>query len=703
MAGIFGRAFGMAMIGLALWAAPLAAQGTPPAAADARVPTVQQALDIATLANPVISPDGRRIVYEQTRTNWTSNSFEIDLWIADANGQNRHRLTTAANSNVAAAWSPDGRSIAFLSDRPAALPKSPANRRQLWVMQADGGEAQQVTRFENGVNSFAWAPDSKRLGVISNRETPDDLKNRKESYGDYQIVRGDYAAAQLWLVEIAVPDAAGRTPTAPAPRALTNGRDFNVDNFDWSPDGTRIAFASTRDPDIISGVTGKIQTVDLASGKITLLVDDKGPHDNPHWSPDGKMIAFETSNGSPDYYYANGRIAVVPASGGTPRIVSESFDEDAHLIEWNSRGIWFQALARMESGLFRIDPATSAVTRVALAGTPIARGFTFARTGPEIAYIGADANRFPEVYAATLGKGSPVQITRGGEQFAGFELARRSVVSWKSSDGTTIEGVLYTPANLDPKKRYPLLVVIHGGPTGIDVPVIGPDRYYPVERFVAKGAVVLKPNYRGSAGYGAAFRALNVRNLGVGDYQDVISGVDALVAKGLVDPARVGAMGWSQGGYISAFIATASDRFRAVSVGAGISDWLTYYANTDITPFTPQYLKATPWDDPEIYRKTSPISYLKTARTPTLIQHGSEDHRVPIANAYELRQALEDKGVPVKMVVYQGFGHPINKPKQQRAVIEENENWFGHYIFGAPLAPDLKPDAAKTDKDSAGK
>jgi dipeptidyl aminopeptidase/acylaminoacyl peptidase len=217
------------------------------------------------------------------------------------------------------------------------------------------------------------------------------------------------------------------------------------------------------------------------------------------------------------------------------------------------------------------------------------------------------------------------------------------------------------------------------------------DRTYPVEHFIAKGALVLRPNYRGSAGYGEAFRSLNVRNLGVGDYADVISGVDYLIAQGFVDKDRVGAMGWSEGGYISAFITTSSDRFKAVSVGAGISDWMTYYANTDITPFTRQYLQATPWDDPEIYKKTSPISYIKTAKTPTLIQQGGADKRVPVADSFELRQALEDKGVPVKLVIYDGFGHPINKPKQQRAVMEENENWFDHYIWGEPLAPALTP------------
>jgi dipeptidyl aminopeptidase/acylaminoacyl peptidase len=315
-----------------------------------------------------------------------------------------------------------------------------------------------------------------------------------------------------------------------------------------------------------------------------------------------------------------------------------------------------------------------------------------------VAYRGAGPNQYGEIYASPVGAPAPVQLTHAGDQLSGFKLARREVVHWKSGDGTEIEGVLLKPANFDPAKKYPLLVVIHGGPTGIDMPSVSADRYYPTERFVARGALVLRPNYRGSAGYGEAFRSLNVRNLGVGDYADVISGVDSLIAQGFVDKDRVGAMGWSEGGYISAFITASSDRFKAVSVGAGISDWMTYYVNTDITPFTPQYLHANPWEDAAVYEKTSPIHYIDKAKTPTLIQHGSADRRVPIANAYELRQALEDRGVPVKMVVYDGFGHPINKPKQQRAVMEENENWFNHYIWGDPLAPALTPLKTASEK-----
>ncbi len=335
-------------------------------------------------------------------------------------------------------------------------------------------------------------------------------------------------------------------------------------------------------------------------------------------------------------------------------------------MRWGRKGIYFAALQRTAAHLFSIDPATRLITRVSAPEDHAFTSFTFTRDFKHVAMLEAGSNSSSEVAVSALDLFEQTRLTRLGEQFSRFQTGTRELVHWKSVDGTLIEGVLIKPAGFDPSKKYPVLAA---------------DRYYPVEEFVAKGALVLRPNYRGSAGYGEKFRALNVRNLGIGDSWDVLSGVDYLVAKGWADPDRVGVMGWSQGGYISAFLATSSDRFRAVSVGAGISDWTAYYVSTDIHPFTRQYLKATPWDDPDIYRKTSPISNVNHARTPTLIQHGELDKRVPIANAYELEQALRDRDVPVRMVVYKGFGHSIDKPKQQRAVMQENLDWFNRWLW----------------------
>ena len=317
-----------------------------------------------------------------------------------------------------------------------------------------------------------------------------------------------------------------------------------------------------------------------------------------------------------------------------------------------------------------------------LESTPVAFGFSFDRGFEKVAYVGSSPSAYPEACLAATRGGAVTRLSTLSEQLRDFTLGTSEVVSWKSQDGTPIEGVLRKPAGWKPG-RSPLLVLVHGGPTGTSRPtLVGGTYVYPVEQFLAKGALILDPNYRGSAGYGEAFRSRNVRNLGVGDAWDVLTGIDQLVKQGLVDPARIGVMGWSQGGYISAFLATHdAARFRAVSVGAGISNWVTYYVNTDIHPFTRQYLEATPWDDMEVYRKTSPMTYIKNAKVPVLIQHGDGDKRVPLPNAYELYQGLVDQGVKAKLVVFKGFGHGLNKPKAVRAALEQNLEWFSEHVL----------------------
>jgi dipeptidyl aminopeptidase/acylaminoacyl peptidase len=655
--------------------------------------TIDEALEAPQIGGLALSPDGQRVVYDVTRTNWKANAFEHDLWIADRSGKSI-LLTTQMKTSSGAKWSPDGRWIAFLSDRPGQIAETKADTMQLYVIDPTGGEARQVTKLEDGVSGFEWAPDSKHIGFTAKDEESKAEKDRKERYGDYTVVYADERMTHLWTIDLASTPAGNKALEA---TRITEGA-FSVQGFSWSPDGTRIAFAASKDSELRNNGSTTVYVVSVADKKVTKLVTTPGPNTNPQFSPDGTQVAFVTADGAKNFFYSNQKIGVVSATGGTPKVVSGDFDEDARLIQWSDGGIYFSASKKTAAHLYRLDVASGAVTQVTHPDDVVAQGFSFSKDFSEVGYRGAVPNGRGEIYLApTSGSGATIQVTHLSDKMKQFTLARREVIQWKSGDGTTIEGVLYKPVDFDAKKKYPLLVVIHGGPTGVDQPVIQWDRYYPIEQFVAKGALVLRPNYRGSAGYGAKFRALNVRNLGVGDYADVISGVDYLIAQGFVDKDRVGSMGWSEGGYISAFITASSDRFKAVSVGAGISDWMTYYVNTDITPFTRQYLQATPWDDPEIYKKTSPITYIAKAKTPTLIQQGDKDKRVPVPDSFELRQALEDKGIPVKMVLYHGFGHPVDKPKEQRAVMEENLHWFGHYIWGEPFVDGIGPGAAPLD------
>nr|HEV7952675.1 S9 family peptidase [Candidatus Acidoferrales bacterium] len=662
--------------------------------APAGAPTINQSLEMRSAGSPRISPDGRWVAYEVTHTNWESNAFERELWLADTTSPRRIRLTSSKGSSYDAHWSPDGKWIAFLSNRPPLLAGAKENKSQIYLISSSGGEARELTKVETGVNSFSWAPDGHSIAYTATDPPTKARKDRDEKYGEIQVISSDYSMTHLWTISVAAGDLpdAGDTSHTNNPRQLTEGNSYTVGSFAWSPDSTRIAFSAQRDPDLGSAETADIYVVTAADRAVKKIVSTPGPDTDPVWSPDGAEIAYQTADGNEYSFYTNHKIAVVSAGGGTPRVITGKFDEDAAPITWSADGIYFAALQKTYAHLFLVNPKTGAIERVSAPDNFIAQQFSFTHDFRQAAFVGAADNAYPEIYVSAVKPFAPHAVTAIGDQQKGFHTARRERIEWTSPDGNAkIEGILIKPADWDPNKKYPLLVIIHGGPTGVDRTSLAADRYYPMEIFAAKGALILRPNYRGSAGYGEAFRSLNVRDLGTGDYADVISGVDYLISKGWVDRDKVGAMGWSEGGYISAFITTSSDRFRAVSVGAGISDWMTYYVNTDIHPFTRQYMHATPWDDPEIYRKASPITYVKkgVTKTPTLIQHGGSDRRVPLPNGFELYQALQDVGAPVRMVVYPTFGHPINKPKQQRSVMEENLHWFAHWIWGEPLTEEI--------------
>ncbi len=652
-----------------------------PTALPKGTPTVDQVLSLNRVASPEISPDGRWVAYTVRQTNWDENAYETQIWLADtmasSSSSATRQLTNAKKSSQSPAWSPDGSRLAFISDR--------TDKRQIYMIDPQAGESDALTSLEDGVDRFAWSPDGKSIAYTATEPKPAAIKDREKKYGELQVVEQDYRMTHLFVIDIGTR----------ATRTLTSGP-FTVGSFEWSPDGRTIAFDHRVNSSPGSSRSADISIVTVADATVRKLVTQDGPDEHPVWSPDGSRIAFETSMANPAFYYTNGLIATVPANGGTPTILSSSFDEDPSIVAWKPNGIFFSASQRTYSYLYRLDPDTKTVTKMSPVDQTVNSGFSMTKDGSAYACLRADAKAMSEVYVTYVPSGSSrtaegKKITDMNAQAASWATGTLEVVSWKSQDGAAIEGVLHKPIDFDPSRKYPLLVVIHGGPTGVSRAVPVTSTIYPIDVWVPRGVLVLEPNYRGSAGYGEKFRALNVRNLGVGDAWDVLSGVDSLIARGIVDPAKVGVMGWSQGGYISAFLATHdAERVKAISVGAGISDWMTYYVNTDIHPFTRQYLKATPWDDPGIYAKTSPITYIKQARTPTLIQHGATDQRVPLPNAYELYQGLLDNKVPTKLIVYQGFGgigHGPSKPKSHRATMEHNLEWFDQYLFQPATKP----------------
>ncbi|MBI1765554.1 MAG: S9 family peptidase [Acidobacteria bacterium] len=650
------------------------------AAQQRRVPTVDDLINVKAAGGAQISPDGKWVAYTVNETDWKQDAFVTHVWLVNTTGGKPFQLTRGEKGCGNPQWSPDGAWLAFTSNRVG-------DKNQLFVIRPDGGEATQLTKAENGVNGYAWSRDGKSIAYTASDADSKAAKERQEYLGGFEVVRKEYAFAQLWTLEVA---AALNAPVTGTQR--TKNKDYTIGGFEWSPDGSRIAFSATVNADLINGGTADVYVLTLADNAAKKIVALAGPDNSPHWSPDGKQLVFSSAMGNPKFFHANSRLALVFADGGTPRSLTDAFDEQPGFVEWNGDGIYFSGAQKTASHLFRLDPASGKFTRLSAPDNLMANGFSFTTDGKQFAFTSPAPASLSEVFLSSTASFTPRKLTSMTEQVANYTLASREVISWPSKDGATIEGILIKPADFDPNKKYPLLCVIHGGPTGVDRRTLLDARYYPADIWAAKGALVLKVNYRGSAGYGEKFRLLNVRNLGVGDAWDVLSGVDYLIGKGWVDGNRVGCMGWSQGGYISAFLTTSSDRFKAISVGAGISNWATYYYNTDITPFTIQYLGHDPADDPAIYAKTSPMTYIKQAKTPTLIQHGEFDKRVPIPNAYELRQGLEDRGVPVEMVVYKGYGHGITKPKSMRAVMQHNLGWFNHYIFGEPLPDFSKPE-----------
>jgi dipeptidyl aminopeptidase/acylaminoacyl peptidase len=532
------------------------------------VGTFKEALSMESVGGVAISPDGSTVAYTVRRTVWEDNGYDTEIWIARAGGEPYQLTRTAEGSSGSPSWSPDGRWLAFTANR--------GDRNQVHLISPQGGEAFAVTELSEGVSGYAWSPQGDRLLLRVREPQPDDAKTRQEMYGDFAFDDEQGPSTHLWMMDV---DAHGE---ASEPVRLTEG-DYHVGGGEWSPDGASIAYVRQPDPALLSSFETDIYILDVASRESRALVVGSGSDDGPTWSPDGAWILFSEYDRDPEsVFYLNGELARIPSSGGDIEVLSRDFDENMNVVAWGAQGVRFVAGARTGRKLYTFNPDTRAVTEMPLP-VHVVGSVSFTPDGRAMAFTGQGTDDFTEVYhVASVGRSDAEKLTDMTAQLDGWDVGTREVITWTSEDGAEIEGVLHKPSDYDPAKRYPLLVQIHGGPTGTSRPTVGTNGTYPIVHWLAKGAVVLQPNYRGSAGYGEAFRSLNVRNLGVGDMWDVMSGVQYLIDEGIADPDRMGSMGWSQGGYISAFLTTNTDAFQAISVGAGISNWMTYYVNTDI-------------------------------------------------------------------------------------------------------------------------
>ncbi len=633
------------------------------------VPDMEELFALELAGNPVISPDGRYILYTKQALDFENNTQLSQMWLASLEDGGHLQLTFGEKSAGNLTWSPDSASVAFTRDG------------KIHLMARAGGEASIADSDLKGIGDLQFSADGQYLYFIANQDREKEMKGRKDHLGDYQVVREEGTFRHLYRLSL---DYEGE------PEQITSGTDYSLSGYDVSPDGSRAVFAASDMPQLSALRSLDIYMADIEAKTAEKFLEMEGLEGSPLFSPDGSEVAFTSSQG----FAYNAVLHKVPARGGAPVALSTSFDEDVNPIAWNGDGILFRGNQKTESHLFRLDSGNGNVRRLTDGGL-MGFNFTASDNGRIIAYAAATGDQINEIYAGR--PGAVKKLTDMSAQLENFILGTRELIQWQADDGTEIEGVLIKPADFDPNKKYPLFVVTHGGPTGTDRPSLNIGRFYPLDSWVGEGAIVLQTNYRGSAGYGEAFRRLNWRNLGVGPATDIIAGINHLVREGYIDEGRIGCLGWSQGGHISAMLATYSDRCTVAHMGAGISDWRTYYYNTDITLFTVEYFGKTPIEDDAVYAKTSPITYIDRAKTPVLIQHGENDQRVPIANAYQLRQALIDKGVETRMVVYNGMGHGPSTPKMRRAVMSHLDGWFRHHLFDAPKPDFIDPEVPEKE------
>ena len=636
-----------------------------------------------------VSPDGRRAAFvvgtavmEGERSEWVSQ-----IHVARADGSGSLELTAGEKSSTAPTWSPDGKWIAFVSARGKAGKDGKDPKPNLWRIRVDGGEAEALTEEKGGVAEPRWSPDGARIAFLLTDPKTEDEEQAEKEKRDPRVVDDALKRIRLCVVPVEK-DASGKRPV----KVLTPG-ETSVGNvgepgrFDWSPDGRSIVFTHQPTPYVDDWPRSDLSIVDVETAAVRALVSSGASESNPVFSPDGRSVALVVSDDPPSWAFA-ARIAVVSRDGGTPRVLAPTHDERPDLLGWSAdgrrviftetRGITNRVSAAPVDGGAIVDltPADTMVDQPALDASRTRLGF--ASQAPD---------RAPEAWVSKLAPFAPVRVSRA-QELPAAALPRTEVATWTSPDGQPIEGLLTYPAGYAPGARVPLLVVIHGGPAGVFVrSFTGGVSPYPVAIFASRGYAVLRCNVRGSSGYGRAFRHANQKDWGGGDYQDILSGVDALVAKGLADPDRLGVMGWSYGGYMTSWIITQTQRFKAASVGAGVTNLMSFAGTADIPSFIPDYFGGEFWDDLEPWRKRSAMFHVKGAKTPTLIQHGEADLRVPVSQGYELYNALKRLGVPTRMVVYPRQPHGIQEPRLQLDAMNRNLEWFDRWVMGKADAP----------------
>jgi dipeptidyl aminopeptidase/acylaminoacyl peptidase len=634
-------------------------------------PTIDDLFLPQNLTATLLSPDGNSTLF------MIRPDSGVNLWIADGSGSTRP-LTSGNQVDENPRWSPDSHWVAFRSNRPRA-PET-AGGHQVWLIPASGGDATQLTRESFDVRTLAWMPDGKSIVVLASQKPGDTDKNQSAQNNQPEIV-GTIPEYYCFFL-VAVPD--GKVE-------LLYKSTRPITSFSVSPKGDEIAFADQlnwREPE--GRFHSAVKVLSIATQKVRTLSGGELSSSGPVFSPDANWIAFQ--GGPQKDWTANQSLYVRPTSGGAARQIARHFDEDVMQYMWapDSKSVYFTGARGMDIDLFRAS-LEGEITPV-YTERGISRAFSVA--GNKISFLHESPTDPPNVFLASIPTHSGTTLTAkqitdlNYGNLRSLALGKIQTIHWKNkNDGLKLEGQLLTPPDYQPNRSYPLLVVLHGGPNGqSNNAFVLRAELYPLQAFAAEGYVVFLPNPRGSNGYGQKFREMARQDWGGADFQDVQSGVDDLISRGIADKNRMGIMGWSYGGYLTAWTITHTNRFRAASVGAGPVDLFTMYGGTDIPEFMESYFNATPWTATQLYRSRSPMAYVDQVKTPTLIQHGANDGRVPTSISRELYRALKANGVDCELILYPDTWHNVGSPKLVRDGMRRNLDWFDRYVRNAPTA-----------------
>jgi dipeptidyl aminopeptidase/acylaminoacyl peptidase len=674
----------------AVKAQPIRATATAQTAADA----LRAMFDVRTFREVSISPDGKRIAWvEELPAPDGGPSPNSAIYIAELNAPAAVLQITASNaapeSNGRAArtrsnptsqraqeqssaheehdvaWSPDGTRLAFLSD--AATP----GQLQLFVVDASASAApaRQLTHFKGHVTEPRWSPDGKTIALLYIGNAPHLAGPLAAEPPDEGVIEDTFLEQRLTLVD----PASGNVREISPP-------DLYVYEFDWSPDSSSFVITAAHGNGDNNWWIARLYSLTSTGAMRTILPHPKLQMANPRWSPDGKQVAFIGGLMS-DEGVTGGDIYTVSAGGGEPRDVTPGMRESASSLSWaDPQSILFTGIAGGETVIDRVSIADGAMSTLWKGAERVSDGafrlqISLARDAQTSAVIRQSYAQPPEVWAGPIGNWKQVTHTNAGLRPA---WGKAESIDWTTAIGT-VQGWLVYPLNFVPAKKYPMVVVVHGGPASATLPSWPRANSY-FMGLPSQGYFLLLPNPRGSYGQGEKFTQANVKDFGYGDWVDILAGVDQAIQSAPIDPNRLGITGWSYGGFMTMWGVTQTNRFRAAVSGAGLADWLSYYGENKIDEWMIPYFGASVYDDPAVYAKSSPINFIKQTKTPTLIVVGDRDGECPAPQSFEFWHALKTLGVPTQLVVYPDEGHGFRTPAHNRDVMERTIAWFNRYL-----------------------